>query len=258
MTNGRVSYRRDGAVGHVLFDRPQARNAMTPAMYAELDAVVETIRGDKELRCVVLRGAGGKSFVSGSDIAQFLEFKTAEDGVEYERRMAAHLDGIAAIEVPTIAVIEGFAVGGGLNIATCCDLRIATTESQFGTPIAKGLGNCLSVSNYARLLNAFGEGRARKMLLLGELIGTDEAINCGFLLKAVAPEALDGEVSTLVTQVLANSPLSMKVSKAALGRLTQNQVAEIEDLIRIVYTSEDFHGAVRAFFDKQKPVWNGK
>jgi enoyl-CoA hydratase/carnithine racemase len=258
MTSGRVSYRKDGVVGHVLFDRPQARNAMTPAMYAELDEVVATIRADKELRCVVLRGAGGKSFVSGSDIGQFLEFKTAEDGLDYERRMAAHLDGIAAIEVPTIAVIEGFAVGGGLNIAACCDLRLATTGSLFGTPIAKGLGNCLSVNNYARLLNAFGEGRSRKMLLLGELIGTDEAIACGFLLKAVAAETLDAEVSAMVAQVLANSPLSMKVSKAALGRLTANQIAEIEDLIRVVYASADFHGAVRAFFDKQKPVWNGR
>ena len=258
MTAGRVTYRKDGAVGHVLFDRPEARNAMTPAMYAELDRVVETIHGDAELRCVVLRGAGGKSFVSGSDIAQFLEFKTAEDGLDYERRMAAHLDGIASIAVPTIAVIEGFAVGGGLNMAACCDLRIATIGSQFGTPIAKGLGNSLSVANYARLLNAFGEGRARKMLLLGELMGTDEAIASGFLLKAVLPEALDAEVSALVAQVLANSPLSMKVSKGALRRLTANQVAEIEDLIRTVYASEDFHGAVRAFFDKQKPVWRGK
>jgi enoyl-CoA hydratase/carnithine racemase len=255
---GRVLYRKEGAVGRITFDRPQARNAMTPAMYAELDDVVEVIRGDAELRCVVLRGAGGKSFVSGSDIAQFLEFETAQDGLDYERRMAAHLDGIASIAVPTIAVIEGFAVGGGLNIAACCDLRIATTDGKFGTPIAKGLGNSLSIANYARLLHGFGEGRARKMLLLGELIDAEEAIASGFLLKAVPSEALEAEVETLVSRVLANSPLSMKVSKAALGRLTANQVAEIEDLIRVVYTSEDFHNAVRAFFDKTTPVWRGK
>lgn len=160
--------------------------------------------------------------------------------------------------MPTVAVIEGFAVGGGLNIAACCDLRIATIGSQFGTPIARALGNCLSIANYARLLHAFGEGRARKMLLLGELIGTDEAIACGFVLMAVPAEALETEVSSLQLQLLANSPLSMKTSKAALGRLTANQIAEIEDLIGIVHTGEDFHGAVRAFFDKQTLVWQGR
>lgn len=258
MSEGRVRYHKDGRVGHVLFDRPQARNAITPAMYAELDGICETIHADGELRAVFFRGAGGKSFVSGSDIAQFRDFKTAADGLDYERRMAAHLDAIAAIPVPTVAVIEGFAVGGGLNMAACCDLRIATVGSQFGTPIAKGLGNCLSIANYARLLHAFGEGRARKMLLLGELIGTDEAIACGFLLKAVAPDALETAVSALEKQLLANSPLSMKTSKVALGHLTANQIAEIEELIGTVYTSEDFHGAVRAFFEKKQPVWEGR
>lgn len=258
MSEGRVTYRKDGRVGHVLFDRPQARNAMAPQMYAELDDICEAIHADADLRAVFLRGAGGKAFVSGSDIAQFRNFSTAADGIDYERRMATHLDAIASIPVPTVAVIEGFAVGGGLNIAACCDLRIATTGSQFGMPIAKGLGNCLSIANYARLLCAFGEGRARRMLLLGDLIGTDEAVACGFLLKAVPAEALETELSSLQRQLLANSPLSMKTSKVALGHLTASQVAEIEELIGMVYASEDFHGAVRAFFDKQTPVWLGR
>lgn len=258
MTDGHVTYRRDGPVGHVTFDRPAARNAMTPAMYSELDAICEAIHREDGLRAVVLRGAGGKSFVSGSDIAQFLDFKTPEDGVDYERRMAAHLDAIASIPVPTLAVIEGFAVGGGLNIAACCDLRIATTGSQFGTPIAKALGNCLSADNYGRLLLGFGEGRARKMLLLGELIGTDEAIASGFLYRAVSPEALDGEVAAIVGQLVANAPLTLRVSKEALARLTATHAAEIEDLIRTIYGSEDFRSGVRSFLDKTKPTWRGR
>ncbi len=255
---GTVRYSKDGAIGEILFDRPQARNAVTPAMYAELDAICGAIAEDDTLRAVVLRGAGGKSFVSGSDISQFLGFTGADDGVDYERRMEGHLAGIANIPVPTLAVIESFAVGGGLNIAACCDLRIATEGSRFGTPIAKALGNCLSIANYARLLQGFGEGRARRMLLLGELIGTDEALASGFLTRVVPAQELEGTVAEITGQLAANAPLSMKVSKAALGRLTATHTAEIEDLIRAVYGSEDFPNAVRAFLEKRKPEWTGK
>lgn len=227
-------------------------------MYGELDAACAAIAGNSELRVVVLRGAGGKSFVSGSDIAQFLEFASAEDGVHYERRMEAHLENVANIALPTVAVIEGYAVGGGLNIAACCDIRIATRGSRFGTPIAKALGNCLSINNYARLLQCFGEGRTRRMLLLGEFIEADEALAGGFLSRVVEPEALDATVGEITAQLAANSPLSMRVTKQALGRLTTPAGPEIEDLIRIVYGSADFHGAVRAFLDKTKHAWTGR
>ena len=255
--SGTVRYRRDGAVGHVLFDRPDARNAMTPQMYGELDAICAAIAADATLRCVVLRGAGGKSFVSGSDIAQFLDFETGEDGLDYERRMAGHLAAIAGLSVPTVAVIEGFAVGGGLNIAACCDIRIATTGSRFGTPIARGLGNALSLANYARLLAAVGEGRARRMLLLGELLEVDEMLPTGFLTRVVAPEAVDATVARITAQLCANAPLSMRASKAALATLLAPQAAEIEDMLRLVYESADFHDAVRDFMAKRPPTFRG-
>ena len=255
---GEVRYRKDGLVGHILVDRPEARNAVTPEMYAQFDAVCAAIATDPELRCVVLRGAGGKSFVSGSDIAQFLEFEDAEDGVDYERRMEAHLDNIAGIAVPVVAVIEGFAVGGGLNMAACCDIRIATPGTRFGTPIARGLGNCLSAANYARLLHAVGEGRARRMLLLGELLEVDEMLSAGFLTRVVAPESLDSAVQEITAQLVLNSPLSMQASKAALARITAPQGTEINDLLRLVYGSSDFHDAVLAFLEKRKPVFRGE
>jgi enoyl-CoA hydratase len=258
MSDGRVNYDKVGAVGTVTFDRPTARNALTPEMYATLDAICDAVAADADLRCVVFRGAGGKSFASGSDIAQFLEFDSGEDGVAYEEKMSAHLAKVAAIPCTTIAVIEGFAVGGGLNIAACCDLRIATTETRFGVPIAKGLGNCLAIDCYARLLLGFGEGRVRRMLLLGDLLDTSEAIASGFLLKAVSAEALDTEVGALVAQVLSNAPLSMKASKAALHALTANQIAELRDTIRLVYGSEDFRTGVRAFLGKTPPQWKGR
>jgi enoyl-CoA hydratase len=257
-TPGEVRYRKDGPVGHILVDRPQARNAMTSEMYAQLDAACTAVASDTELRCLVLRGAGGKSFVSGSDIAQFTEFADADDGIDYERRMERHLDNIAGIPVPVVAVIEGLAIGGGLNMAACCDIRIATTGTKFGTPIAKGLGNCLSAANYARLVHALGEGRARRMLLLGELLEVDDMLPTGFLTRVVDPEALEATVEEITAQLVLNSPLSMRASKVALARMTEPQVSEIEDLIRTVYGSADFRDAVLAFLDKRKPVFRGQ
>jgi enoyl-CoA hydratase/carnithine racemase len=255
---GEARYSKTGLVGHILIDRPLARNAMTPQMYAQLDAICAAIATDAELRCVVLRGAGGRSFVSGSDITQFLAFEGAEDGVDYERRMARHLDAIAGIGVPVVAVIEGFAVGGGLNMAACCDIRIATTDAKFGTPIAKGLGNCLSAANYARLLQAVGEGRARRMLLLGELLDVEDMLPTGFLTRVVAPDALDATVTEITEQICANAPLSLRASKTALARILAPQLADIEDMIRLVYGSADFRDAVEAFTEKRKPVFRGK
>jgi enoyl-CoA hydratase len=165
--DGRVTVAREGAVARVWFDRPDARNAMTEAMYAEFTSACRALARDTSVRVVVFRGVGGKAFVAGTDISRFVDFGGAEDGIAYEREMETHLAALLEIPVPTVAVVEGYAVGGGLNIATACDLRIATTGSRFGTPIAKTIGNCLSMANYARLLAGFGESRAKRMLLLG-------------------------------------------------------------------------------------------
>ena len=158
MSDGEVRLVRDGAVATILFDRPQARNAMTWRMYEGLAAACAELSSDNGVRVAVLRGVGGKAFIAGTDIAQFQEFTTAEQGVAYEAKMEAYLGALEALPMPTLAVVEGWAIGGGLAIAACCDLRIATAGSKFGVPIARTLGNCLSVANYARLVAALGSG----------------------------------------------------------------------------------------------------
>jgi enoyl-CoA hydratase/carnithine racemase len=255
---GRITLKREGMVATILFDRPVARNAMTPEMYEEFGAACDTVAGDKALRVVLLRGAGGKAFVAGSDIAQFLDFANAEDGIAYERKMDSYLQRLAAIPVPTVAVIEGGAIGGGLNIAAACDLRIATVGSRFGVPIARTLGNCLSMRNYARLVAGFGESLAKRMLFLGELLSAEEAQQAGFLTQVVENTELTAALDDLVERLLANAPLTLSVSKAALTRLQAADLPDGDDLIRICYGSKDFAAGVRAFLDKATPSWQGQ
>jgi enoyl-CoA hydratase/carnithine racemase len=258
MSEGETRVQREGAVAHVTFDRPAARNAMTWRMYEQLGDICEQLRMDKNLRVVVFRGAGGKAFVAGTDIAQFLEFKSAEDGVAYEGRMEQILSALESLPMPTLAVVEGFAIGGGLAIAACCDLRIATPGSRFGVPIARTLGNCLSVANYARLVMAIGAARAKRMLLLAENLTADEALAAGFLTEIVEPADLDRRVTELTDRLAGNAPITMRVTKEAIRRLLHAGLPEGDDLVSTTYGSNDFHEGVRAFVEKREPTWTGR
>ena len=257
MTDGEVRYIRDGDVATVMFDRPAARNAMTWRMYEQLGEACEKIRADG-VRVAVFRGAGGKAFIAGTDIAQFQSFATAEDGIAYEAKMEGYIGGVESLPVPTLAVIEGFAIGGGLAIAAACDLRIATPGSRFGVPIARTLGNCLSMANYARLVAALGASRAKRVLLLAENLAAEEALAGGFLLDIVDAANLDRRIAELTDRLVHNAPITMRVSKEAIRRLTHAGLPPDDDLVRACYGSDDFRLGVRAFVDKKDPVWTGK
>jgi enoyl-CoA hydratase len=258
MNEGAVRYQRDGVIARVTFDRPQARNAMTWAMYRQLGEACERIANDAAVRVAVFRGAGGSAFVAGTDIAQFRDFKSAEDGVDYERDIERYLTKLEELQVPTLAVIEGWAVGGGLAIATVCDLRIATPQARFGVPIARTLGNCLAIGNVGLLMAAFGAGRAKKMLLLGEMLSAEEAYAAGFLAETIDASGLDQRLAELCDRLASNAPLTMRVSKEAMRRLLHAGIPQGEDLIRACYGSEDFRIGMAAFMDKRQPQWIGR
>ena len=255
---GQVRLQIEAGVASVLFDRPQARNAMTWAMYEQLAAINRELSADRSVRVAVFRGAGGQAFVAGTDIEQFAAFQTGEDGVAYERQIEAGIELMCNLPMPTVAVVEGWCVGGGLAIATACDFRLATPGAKFGVPIAKTLGNCLAIANVARLRAAFGHQRVKRMLLLAEFIGADEALACGFLHAVETPEAIDNATTSLVQRLAALAPVTQRVSKATLERLSTHDLAEAEDLIRAAYGSEDFHEGVAAFVAKRPPVWSGQ
>jgi enoyl-CoA hydratase len=255
---GTVRLAREGRVAHITFDRPAARNAFTWQMYEELDAICAELSADPELRCVTFRGAGGKAFVAGSDISQFLEFTGGEDGIAYEAKMNRYFERLLDIPVPTVAIIDGWAVGGGLNIAACCDIKLAARGAKFGTPIARTIGNCVSMQTYARILGGFGEARAKRMLLLAEFIDADEAFAAGFVSRVVEPQEIDAAAAQIVDTILANAPLTLSVSKEALRRVSRRDIDPADDLISRVYGSEDFKRGVAAFVGKTTPEWTGR
>jgi len=258
MSDGEVRLVRDGAIATILFDRPQARNAMTWRMYEGLAAACAALSSDKNVRVAVLRGVGGKAFIAGTDIAQFQEFTTPEQGVDYEAKMEAYLGALEALPMPTLAVVEGWAIGGGLAIAACCDLRVATTGSKFGVPIARTLGNCLSVANYARLVAALGLARAKRMLLMAENVSAEDALAAGFLMDVLDPAALDARVAEVCERLKGNAPITMRVTKEAMRRLQLVGLPDGDDLIRACYGSDDFHAGVKAFVEKRAPQWTGR
>jgi enoyl-CoA hydratase len=255
---GEVTLATEAGVASVVFNRPQARNAMTWRMYEQLVEACRQLANERNVRAVVFRGAGGQAFVAGTDIEQFTAFQSAEDGVAYERQIEACIELLCGLPMPTLAIIEGWAVGGGLAIATACDFRLATPGTRLGVPIAKTLGNGLSINNVARLRAAFGHQRVKRMLMLAEFIEAGEALACGYLHQIVSADSIAATAAELVQRLGALAPVTQRVSKAALDRLVTLDLQAADDLIRTVYGSDDFREGVRAFVAKRPPVWRGQ
>ncbi|MCE3274113.1 MAG: Unsaturated acyl-CoA hydratase [Ramlibacter sp.] len=255
---GSVHLAVEGGVASVTFDRPEARNAMTWAMYERLRAICEQLRADASVRVVRFQGAGGEAFVAGTDIAQFQSFTTGEDGVQYERQIDATIALVASLPMPTVAVVQGWCIGGGLAIASACDFRIATPGAKFGVPIARTLGNCLSIANVAGLVAAFGRPRVQRLLLLADLVGAEEAAACGYVVEVVGADGIDAAARKLCAKLASLAPVTQQVSKEALNRLLRNGLPEAEDLIRRTYGSADFREGVTAFVAKRPPAWQGR
>ncbi|MEP3668824.1 MAG: enoyl-CoA hydratase-related protein, partial [Roseibium sp.] len=174
MTEDLTQHLSDGVLW-VAFNRPETRNALTFAMYDALANLCTSLPTNGSVRAIVISGKGGKAFAAGTDMSQFRDFKTAQDALDYEARIAQALDDLERCPVPTIAAINGACTGGGAAIAAACDLRITSASLKFGFPIARTLGNCLASDNLARLSDLMGAGRVREIIFTARLILAEEA-----------------------------------------------------------------------------------
>jgi enoyl-CoA hydratase/carnithine racemase len=250
----------EGGVARVAFNRPDSRNALTFEMYQQLAEICATAPQDGSVKAIIVSGAGGRAFAAGTDMTQFRGFSTAEDALGYERTMDGVFDRIERCPVPTIAAITGACTGGGAAIAACCDIRLTDARLKFGFPIARTLGNTLSVASLARVGALIGAGRAKEILLTARLIEAEEALSVG-LVSEVLPdaEAALPRADALAAQLAGHAPLTMRAIKEGIRRLHHDGPgAEDADLISLCYTSEDFKEGMEAFLAKRPPQWKGR
>ena len=250
---------RDG-IGWITFNRPAARNALTFAMYERLAECATAAGEDPAIRALVLRGAGEKAFAAGTDISQFRAFATPEDALAYESRLDRVLEALERCPKPTIAAIAGACTGGGAGIAAACDMRIAARSARFGFPVARTLGNCLSMANYARLAALIGPARVTEILFTARLIEAEEAKAIGLVSELLDDAAaLAARAAALAALVASHAPLTLRATKEALRRLRPRLATEEgSDLIVMCYMSQDFREGMEAFLGKRPPVWQGR
>jgi enoyl-CoA hydratase len=253
---------KDNGIGWMIFNNPERRNAMSLAMREAMAEIFETFAKDDEVRVLVLRGAGGKAFVSGADISEFKEKRNSADAeAKYGEAVARSRMAMLAFDKPIIAMIEGFCVGGGMATALDCDIRIASDDSQFAIPAAK-LGLAYSYDNLKMLAAVVGPAYAKQILFTGSRLPAQKALEIGLVNDVVPRAALEERVRAMAAEIAGNAPLTVKAAKFTIGEVykdeTVRDLKQVDSLIKACFDSQDFKEGREAFMDKRKPVFQGR
>lgn len=257
MPSSNVAWDINGSVAVVTFNRPQARNALTWEMYDALVEACDIAEANADVRVLIIRGSGG-AFAAGTDISQFRDFDDGDAGVAYERRLDAVIDRIERLPLITIAEIDGAAAGGGCAIALACDLRICSERARFGVPVSRTLGNCLSISNTARLVDLAGPALARDLLLTGRMVDAREASSAGLVTIVVSSSELQQETYKLAAELSTRARSTIRATKAIMLRLRDARrppSGSADEILRECYGSAEFKEGVAAFLDGRRPNW---
>src|SRR5438270_731145 len=244
-------------IAHVTFDRPEARNAFTTEMYTELTRLCEELGADDGVRVVVFQGRGDEAFVSGSDIRRVGEIRGLDDALAYEKHVETGISAVERLPKATIALIRGVAAGGGAAIALACDIRIAADNARFGVPIARTVGNTLSLRNIARLVQIVGPAVTKELLFTGRLATAVEAQTAGAFNDVVPLERIEAHVAALADRISKNAPLTIRATKLAVLRVLETERERLgagEDIVGLAYGSEDFREGVTAFTEVFRSV----
>jgi enoyl-CoA hydratase/carnithine racemase len=244
-----VAWELRGTTAWITFDRPSAHNAMTFEMYEQLHALCARAEAADDVRAVVLRGAGGRAFVAGTDIREFSAFASAEDGVAYEAMMDRVIGALERMRTPTVALVEGWAMGAGLLLSAACDLRVCTPAASFGLPIARNVGNCISMEGYARLAALLGEARVKDLVFRARCLSGEEALAIGFASELVAAEEAEAAAAALCETLAGHAAVTLRATKEALRRL--RPLPDSTDLLREAYGSTEFHATVARFLARR-------
>ena len=260
MTDKMLSH-KDGGVGIVTFNNPERHNAVSLEMWEATKRILDGFAADSEVRVVVLTGAGGKAFVSGADISKFeSERATLEAARAYNAKSEATYSSIYEFPKPTIAMIGGYCIGGGVALASCCDLRIASANSRFAVPAAK-LGLGYGYVGLKRLVDIVGPAFAKEILYTARQFNAQEALAMGLVNRVVPADELESSVKSVTDMICANAPLTIKAVKVAVGEIVKDEskrdLARTTELVEQCFASRDYTEGRTAFMEKRKPLFTG-
>ena len=258
----RLPTEKRGAVGWITFNNPERRNAMSLDMWEALPRALDAFEADDEVRVIALRGAGDRAFISGADISQFEKDRSSPEGVQrYEEMAEGAQQRLSRADKPTVAVIRGYCLGGGVNIALACDLRLAADDARFGIPAAR-MGIGYRASSTKNLVDVVGPAYAREILITARQFSAAEALAMGLVQRVVPAAEIDARAEALLAEIGANAPLSMRTGKRIVRELLK-PAAEFDaeaarGWVRECFASEDYREGRRAFMEKRKPAFKGK